>query len=181
MALVAGAFDPAPTFGAAAQLSAIGSAPAAELTASARRALDGHDAARAAPLAAVAAAKAPDDAGAALLLGLALFRDGRANAAVAPFERAVTLAPSSVTARFNLGAAQYESGHFSAAEATWLAAAALDAKVAPLATLDAGLAALDAGDAPRAAKWFATAESLARAAAQTPVVERALSLAQRAA
>ncbi len=181
VALVAGAFDPAPTFGAAAELNAVGSAPAPALAEAARKALGEHDLPRAALLAALASAKAPEDAGAALMLGLARFRDGMADAAVAPFERAVTLAPTSAAARFDLGAAQYESGRFAAAETTWLGAATLDAKIAPLATLDAGLAALDGGAAPRALRWFAAAESLARAAGQVPVAQRALSLSARAA
>lgn len=165
--------DPQPTFGAAAELAALAQKPAAETIAAARRALDAHDYDRAAALAALASARTPDDAQAAMIVGLARFRDHEPERAVAPFARALAIAPDSATLRFNLASALYQSGHFAAAEARYDEVAARDDKLRPLALLDAGLAALDGGAPDRAAQKLAAAEKAARAAGQDPVAAEA--------
>lgn len=177
LALVGGAVDPQPAIRAGAQLSALAAEPLADQLAAARRALDGHDFQRAVLLGAMATARAPQSYEAALVLGLAHFRDDDPAEAVAPFAHAAALDPASSTARFNLASALYKSGRVAAAEQRYVEAAALDGKVAPLAYYDAALAALDDGDPERAARHLADAVTAARAVGQTAVAERAESLA----
>src|SRR3954467_14453685 len=144
MTLALSATDPEAAFSAAHALALLGQEALPDALAEARRALDAKNWERAGALAALASARAPGSAEAALIVGLARFRAHEPDAAIAPFSRAVALAPSSATLRFDLAAALYQAGHFADAEARYLEAAARDDKIAPLALLDAGLAALDA-------------------------------------
>jgi Flp pilus assembly protein TadD len=159
--------------------------PARALTSEARAALDAKELERAREAAARAARRAPDDGEAWRLLGMALFRDRRAADAVAPFERAASLQPTSAVARFNLGSALLETGRAAEAERAYLDAARLDEKVAPLALYDAGLAAARSADDQRAAAsarasaderadaHLRAAVESARAAGAAPIAERA--------
>src|SRR5262249_26783426 len=112
MALTITVSDPEAAFRAAQELETLGQAPVAEGLAAARRALEAHGWDRAAALAALAAARAPDSAEAPLVVGLAHFRAHEPAAAIAPFARAATLAPASATVRFDLAAALYQAGSF---------------------------------------------------------------------
>lgn len=165
--------DPEAAFRAATDLSTLGQASLPDTLAAARRALDEHDWDRAAALGALASARDPSSAEAALVVGLARFRAHDPEAAIAPFARAVADAPDAATARFNLAGALYQAGHFADAESRYVEAAARDAKVAPLALLDAGLAALDGGQPERALAHLRAAEAAARAADQAPVADEA--------
>ena len=173
MTLALSATDPFAVFRAANELAALGKLPVAEALATARRALDAHDFPRAAALAALASAREPSSVEAALVVGLARFRAHEPTAAIAPFARAVALEPTSATLRFDLASALYQAGHPRDAEPRYLEAAARDAKVAPLALLDAGLAALDGGNPERAVAHLKAAEEAARAAGQEPVADEA--------
>src|SRR6185312_967024 len=110
--------DPEAAFRAATDLATLAQASPADDLAAARRALDAHDWDRAAALAALASARVPTSAEAALLVGLAHFRAHDPAAAIAPFTRAVENAPHSAAARFNLAGALYERAveHLRAAE-----------------------------------------------------------------
>jgi tetratricopeptide (TPR) repeat protein len=111
-----------------------------------------------------AISEAPDDGEAHLLLGLVRFRAGRHEDALAAFEaaaRAARPADAGVLA-FNRGAALYELGRFTEAEAAYVEAAAADQRLAAVATLDAGLAARDAGALERARAYAARASELPR-------------------
>jgi tetratricopeptide (TPR) repeat protein len=141
--------------------------------ADARRALDAHEYERAATLAQQAADATPEDAEAWLVLGLARFRGGKPEEARLAFEHAVTLAPESALAQFNLGSAAFETNHFDQAETAWLEAAQRSDKLAPLATERAGMAAEEAGRFDVAEKHYAEAEAAARAAHEMPVAEEA--------
>src|SRR2546430_539041 len=143
--------DPEASFRAARELGQLGAASAEENVATARRALAARDFERAAALAALGSARAPDSADAALVVGMARFRAHQPAEAIAPFTRAVTLAPSSATLRFNLAAALYQSGRFVEAENRYLEAAARDDKIAPLSLYHAALAAPGTGHPPRPA------------------------------
>src|SRR6476646_8984438 len=143
MTLALAATDPDAAFRAAHELEALASEPVAENLTAARRAFDEQKWERAAAMGALASARAPESVEAARLVGLARFHAHEPEAAIAPFSRAVALSPASATLRFNLAAALYQSGHFADAEARYREAAERDAKLAPLALLDAGLAALD--------------------------------------
>ncbi len=173
MTLALTAIDPDAAIRPAHQLRALGRQPLAEQLASARQALDGHDWERAAALAALASARDPSSAEAALVVGLARFRAHEPARALAPFARAVALSPGSASLRFNLASALYQSGRFADAEARYVEAAERDAKVAPLALLDAGLAALDGGRPERAIAHLQAAERAASAVGQTPVADEA--------
>lgn len=173
MVIAATTSDPLPSFGAAAELAALGRSSAVDGVAAARRALDAHDYERAAALAALASARAPHDAEAAMLVGLARFRAHEPDAAVGPFRRALALAPQSATLRFNLASALYQTGQFAEAELRYAEVAARDDKLRALALLDAGLAALDGGAPARASERLAAAETAARAAGQEPVAAEA--------
>ena len=107
------------------------------------------------------------------MVGLARFRAHEPAAAIAPFTRALALAPSSATVRFDLASALYQAGRFADAEARYVEAAARDAKIAPLALLNAGLAALDGGNPERAIAHLQKAEAAARAGGQEPVADEA--------
>ena len=168
--------DPEAAFRAATDLATLAQASPADDLAAARRALDAHDWDRAAALAALASARVPTSAEAALLVGLAHFRAHDPAAAIAPFTRAVENAPHSAAARFNLAGALYESGHFADAETRYAEAAERDPKVAPLALLNAGHAVLDGGRPERAVEHLRAAEAAASAAGQGPVADEARSL-----
>jgi tetratricopeptide (TPR) repeat protein len=184
VAIVASPSDPDAVFGAAGELQHLSSLPAATLVADARRALDEEKYDRAAALAALAGARSAhasdtaELAEASRLLGLARFRNGQPDEAIAPFTRAAHLLPSSATVRFNLAAALYRAGHLADAEQRWVEAAR-DDKLAGLSLYDAGLAALDGGHADRAAVHFAAAEKAARAAGQAPVADEAHAAIER--
>ncbi|MGZ3438643.1 MAG: tetratricopeptide repeat protein, partial [Polyangia bacterium] len=165
--------DPEASFRAARELGHLGEASAAEDVSAARRALEARDFERAAALAALGLARAPDATDAAMVLGLARFRAHQPAAAIAPFSRAVALAPTSATLRFDLAAALYQAGRFVEAENRYLEAAERDEKIAPLSLYDAGLAALDGGRPDRAIVHLQAAEKAARAAGQTPVANEA--------
>src|SRR4051812_46868829 len=94
-ALLLGALDPRPSFDAAVALGNLGARPAPSLVSEARRCLDAHDYDCAAALAALATLRAVDDPEAPLVVGLARFRAGQPELAVAPFVRAVERAPGS--------------------------------------------------------------------------------------
>ncbi|HEY2747342.1 MAG TPA: hypothetical protein VGL86_22120, partial [Polyangia bacterium] len=170
--------DPEAAFRAAGELDRLDRAGAAENLAAARRALDAHEWDRAAALAALASARAADSGEAAMVVGLARFRAHEPTAAIAPFARAAALDPASATIRFDLAAALYQSGRFADAERAYLAAAARDERIAPLALLDAGLALVDGGHPDRALPHFVAAEKAARAAGQAPVADEARGLVQ---
>jgi tetratricopeptide (TPR) repeat protein len=178
MTLALAATDPDAAFRAAHELEALASEPVAENLTAARRAFDEQKWERAAAMGALASARAPESVEAARLVGLARFHAHEPEAAIAPFSRAVALSPASATLRFNLAAALYQSGHFADAEARYREAAERDAKLAPLALLDAGLAALDGGSAERARSLLQEAETAARASGQEPVAEEARSTLQ---
>ena len=107
------------------------------------------------------------------MVGLARFRAHEPAAAIAPFSRALALAPSSAMVRFDLASALYQAGCFADAETRYLEAAARDDKIAPLALLNAGLAALDGGNPERAIAHLQKAEAAARAGGQEPVADEA--------
>src|SRR5262249_50906288 len=132
-----------------------------------------HEYDRAAELATQATLLTPDDGDAWLVLGLARFRAGHAAEARLAFQRAVLLLPDSALARFDLGSAAFETGAFDEAEQAWLEAARLSDKLAPLATLRAGMAAEEAGHLDAAAKHYADAEVAAHLADATPLAEDA--------
>jgi tetratricopeptide (TPR) repeat protein len=173
MTLAVSFSDPETSFRPAHELGQLGEASATENLQAARHALVEHQWERAAALAALASARLPDSAEAALTVGMARFRAHEPAAAIAPFTRAAALAPTSATARFDLGSALYQSGRFGEAAARYLEAAARDDKLAPLALLDAGMAALDAGQPERALPHLQAAEKAARAAGQAPVADEA--------
>jgi tetratricopeptide (TPR) repeat protein len=173
MTLVLSATDPDAAFRAAHELETLGSESVGENLAAARRALEEHEWERAAALAALAAARAPESAEAAKLVGMARFRAHEPAAAIAPFTRAAALQPGSATLRFNLASALYQAGRYADAEARYAEAAARDDKLAPLALLNAGLAALDGGNPERALAQLQKAEVAARAVGQDPVAEEA--------
>jgi tetratricopeptide (TPR) repeat protein len=183
MTLAISMSDPEASFRAARELGELGAASAEDNVATARRALEAQDFERAAALAALGCARAPDSAEAALVVGMARFRAHQPAEAIAPFARAVALAPSSATLRFDLAAALYQSGRFVEAENRYLEAAARDDKIAPLSLYDAALAALDSGHPDRAVAHLQAAEKAARASGQKPVADQAhdtlQSLAQR--
>jgi tetratricopeptide (TPR) repeat protein len=159
--------------------AAAGSAAPEEPAAEARAALSAGDPARAAEIA--GRALAAGDAGAAagelaLVLGLARFREGRYDDALAAFDQAAgaTEPPPAAVLAFNRGSALYKLRRFAEAEQLFLRAAGADPHVAALALLDAGLAALDAGSPERARAHLARLEALARgggADAQTAAAE----------
>ena len=173
LTLALAATDPSAAFDGARELATLARQPLGEQLAAARRAFDAHDYDRAAALGALASAREPSSVEAAKLVGLARFRAHQPAAAIAPFARAVALEPASATLRFNLGSALYQAGHPADGEARYLEAAARDAKLAPLALLDAGLAALDAGNPERAIAHLTAAEKAARTAGQGPVADEA--------
>jgi tetratricopeptide (TPR) repeat protein len=173
MTLAISIADPEAPFRAARELAHLGEASAAENVTAARRALEARDFERAAALAALGLARAPDSAEAALVAGMARFRAQQPAEAIAPFSRAVSLTPSSATLRFDLAAALYQAGHFVEAENRYLEAAARDDKLAALSLYDAGLAALDGGHPDRAVAHLQAAEKAARDAGQQPVADEA--------
>jgi tetratricopeptide (TPR) repeat protein len=170
--LMGGLGDPEIAFAPAAQLARDGAADAVTLVTRARAAMEAHQLARAFVLARLAELRAPDAADPPLVAGLAQFRDGHPERAIAPFTRAAARAPSSATARFNLASALYEAGRADDAEPTYLQAASLDEKVAPLALLNAGISAA-AAHPERAVQHFTAAEQAARTRGQLPIAERA--------
>jgi tetratricopeptide (TPR) repeat protein len=89
------------------------------------------------------------------------------------FDRAVELDPTSASARFDLGSAAFESGDDVAAEAAYMAAVPLDARLAPLALLRAGTAAEKGGRHEAALAHFGASAEAARAAGQAHIVEEA--------
>lgn len=138
----------------------------------ARAALEAGDFERARARAVDAALLRPRDASGWLVVGLALFRDGRAAEAVAPFRRVVELDPSSSLGWFNLGSSLYQSSQFDAAASAWHRAAALDGKLAPLALYDASQAARDAGHTALAERDLVEATREARAHGQLKLLKK---------
>src|SRR5262249_35488773 len=130
----------------------------------ARAALQAGNPAEAARAATDAAAVDPDDGEAQLLLGLARFRAGRYDEALAAFDAAARAArpPKPGVVAFNRGATLYKLGRFAEAERAFLEAAAADEKLAAVAMLDAGLAARDGGALERAEQHAARAAELPR-------------------
>jgi tetratricopeptide (TPR) repeat protein len=172
VALVGALGDPEVAFAPAAQLAADGAGDATALLGRARAAMAARRLGAAVELATLAELRAPDAAEPPLVAGLAQFRDGHPELAIAPFTRAAARAPASATARFNLASALFEAGRADDAEPTYLQAASLDEKIAPLALLDAGIAAA-ASHPERAVQHFTAAEKAARALGQLPIAERA--------
>jgi tetratricopeptide (TPR) repeat protein len=166
------AFDPAIAFAPAAELAADGAGDAAGIIKRARAAMDAGHLGKAFALATLAELRAPDAAEPPLVAGLAQFRGGHPQQAIAPFTRAAARNPASATARFNLASALFEAGRADDAEPTYLQAASLDAKVAPLALLNAGIAA-SVAHPERAIQHLTAAEKAARAQGQLPVAARA--------
>ncbi|HXI59612.1 MAG TPA: tetratricopeptide repeat protein, partial [Polyangia bacterium] len=132
--------------------------------AEARAALDAGHVEQAARIAERAVIADPENGDAHLVLGLARFRAKRYGEAVDAFEAAAHAARpvAAPVAAFNKGSALYRAGQFEAAETAFLAAA-VDKKLAVLATLNAASAALNGEAVDRAKELLAEAEQLPRA------------------
>ncbi len=140
--------------------------------ASAREAFARQDYAAAAALALDVAA--PPAEGAALeLAGLARFRRGEPEAALALLDRAGRAADAPARGRwdFNRAACLYELGRFEEAEAAFLEAARREPAVEAAALANAGFAALDAGAAARARELAGRARRVASGSAMGLVEE----------
>ena len=94
-----------------------------------------------------AARRQPDDALAAMWLGVARLEAGRAEAALAPLRDAVRLAPRRTEARLKLAEAEAAAGRLDGAVATLEAALAQDPLAFPTAWNDLGFYRLRLGDA----------------------------------
>ena len=119
-------------------------------------------------------AATPPQAGAALYLaGLARFRSGRPAEALEALDQAARSAdvPAPAELHYNRGACLYELGRNREAEAEYVAAAALDRKLAAVALVNAGFAALDGGAPERARALAERARALASGESMDLVVE----------
>ena len=109
-------------------------------------------------------AAAPDHPRARMYLGLALFKAGQADRAVAELERAAELAPQSAAAHYNLGAVRRQRGEMDAAREAFTTAlrSACDHEPALTALLQAGPADAEADDPASDAAAFRVAEAALR-------------------
>ncbi|MBS2023674.1 MAG: hypothetical protein JST92_14820, partial [Deltaproteobacteria bacterium] len=120
-----------------------------------------------------AAAHPPDEGAALYLIGLAQFRAGQAEEALATLDRAGAAAdkPDALMWHYNRAACLYELGRFLEAEAEYLDVSLLDPSLRAVALVNAGWAALDAGSPERARWWARQANDAATGHANDLVAE----------